>query len=90
MVRIEQLFPLPTEQIRDIIKKYNTNDVVWAQEEPRNMGSWSHLLVHLDEAKKFRIASRKFSGSPASGSTIRFVKRQNDVINYVFNKKNSN
>ena len=90
IVRIEQLFPLPVDQIMSIINKYETQDVVWAQEEPRNMGSWSHLLVHLDIAKSFRVASRRFYGSPASGSPARFTKRHNQVIKYVFDKNKDN
>ena len=90
LVRIEQLFPLPIDEIKDIINKYNVDDVVWAQEEPRNMGAWSYLLVHLDIAKSFRIASRRFYGSPASGSNARFLKRHNQVIEYVFDKTKNN
>ena len=90
LVRIEQLFPLPVDEIIHIVNKYNTEDIVWAQEEPRNMGSWSHLLVHLDIAKYFRVASRRFYGSPASGSPARFLKRHNQVIEYVFNKDKNN
>ena len=44
IVRIEQLFPLPESEIKKIILKYNADEIVWAQEEPRNMGAWSHLL----------------------------------------------
>jgi len=90
LVRIEQLFPLPIDEIMSLVNKYKTNDIVWAQEEPRNMGSWSHLLVHLDIAKSFRVASRRFYGSPASGSIVRFTKRQNQVIEYVFDKNKDN
>ncbi len=90
LVRIEQLFPLPVDQIMRIINKYETQDIVWAQEEPRNMGSWSHLLVHLDIAKSFRVASRRFYGSPASGSPARFKKRHKQVIEYVFDKNKDN
>ena len=43
LVRIEQLFPLPVDEIMSLVNKYETEDIVWAQEEPRNMGSWSHL-----------------------------------------------
>ena len=58
LVRIEQLFPLPVDEIISLVNKYeDTEDIVWAQEEPRNMGSWSHLLVHLDIAKFFSINS---------------------------------
>ena len=52
-----------------IVSDYNPKEIVWAQEEPRNMGPWSHLLMHLEIAKKFRVASRRFYGSPASGSS---------------------
>ncbi len=90
LVRIEQLFPLPVDEIVSLVNKYETEDIVWAQEEPRNMGSWSHLLVHLEIAKSFRVASRRFYGSPASGSPARFTKRHNQVIEYVFDKNKDN
>ena len=90
IVRIEQLFPLPESEIKKIISKYNADEIVWAQEEPRNMGAWSHLLMHLDIAKEFRVASRRFYGSPASGSPKRYLKRHNEVIEYVFDKNKNN
>ncbi len=52
LVRVEQLFPLPAQAMRDTMKKYkNADDIVWAQEEPRNMGAYSHMLMHFEEAK---------------------------------------
>ena len=66
------------------------DEIVWAQEEPRNMGAWGHLLMHLDKAKEFRVASRRFYGAPASGSKARFDKRHNEVIEYVFDKSKNN
>ena len=91
LVRIEQLFPLPVESIREIIKKYNNaEDIVWAQEEPRNMGAYSHLLMHLDEAKEFRAASRRPYGAPAAGSSTRSKIRHKQVIDYVFDKTKNN
>ena len=90
IVRIEQLFPLPEKEIMKIISDYNPKEIVWAQEEPRNMGPWSHLLMHLDIAKNFRVASRRFYGSPASGSSKRFEKRHKEVIEYVFDKTKNN
>ncbi len=87
LVRIEQLFPLPSSSMREIMDKYkNADDVVWAQEEPRNMGAYSHLLLHFEESRKFRVCSRKFYGSPAAGSSVRFKKRHERVINSVFDK----
>ncbi|MGY8946527.1 MAG: 2-oxoglutarate dehydrogenase E1 component [Flavobacteriales bacterium] len=91
LVRLEQLFPLPVNDIKVILNKYsNAQDIVWAQEEPRNMGAWSHLLLHLEEAKSFRVASRRFYGSPAAGSSARFKKRHQEVIEYVFDKAKKN
>ncbi|MGO2357963.1 2-oxoglutarate dehydrogenase E1 component [Mesonia sp.] len=87
LVRLEQLFPLPSARIKEIINKYeNADDLVWAQEEPRNMGAWSHLLLHLDDARKFRVCSRKFYGAPAAGSSARFKRRHARVIESVFDK----
>ena len=91
LVRVEQLFPLPVNLIRSIISKYSlAEDFVWAQEEPRNMGAWSHLLLHLPQAMKFRVASRRFYGSTAAGSTVRFKRRHKEVIDYVFDKEKNN
>ena len=91
LVRVEQLFPLPSEQIRAILNKYkNANDIVWAQEEPRNMGAYSHMLMHLDEAKQFRVATRSPYGAPAAGSSVRSKMRHQQVIDYVFDKSKNN
>ncbi len=87
LVRLEQLFPIPTSRIREIISKYeNADDLVWAQEEPRNMGAYSHLLLHLEEFKEFRVCSRLFYGAPAAGSAVRFKRRHERVIAGVFDK----
>ncbi|WP_430410472.1 2-oxoglutarate dehydrogenase E1 component [Kordia sp.] len=91
LVRLEQLFPLPKTKIKEVIAKYtNADDIVWAQEEPRNMGAYSHLLMHLDEAKTFRVASRRFYGAPAAGSAVRSNRRHKEVIAYVFDKTKDN
>lgn len=91
LVRIEQLFPLPTDEIRKAIKKYSAaTDIVWAQEEPRNMGAYSHILMHLDEAKTFRIASLRPYAAPAAGSATRSKRRHQEVMDYVFDKTKNN
>ena len=91
LVRIEQLFPLPIDEIRNIIGKYkNAEDVVWAQEEPRNMGAYSHMMMHLDEARTWRAASRRPYSAPAAGSSVRSKTRHQEVIDYVFDKSKNN
>ncbi len=91
LVRIEQLFPVPEVQLLEVIKKYKkADDFVWAQEEPRNMGAWSHLVTHFSEARNFRVASRRFYASPAAGSAVRSKARHQQVIDYVFDKTKDN
>ncbi len=87
IIRIEQIFPLPKDQINYQLSLYSkTKDIVWAQEEPKNMGALSYLLLHFEKASTFRLVSRPFSDSPASGSSVRFQKRHNKVIEKVFRK----
>ena len=91
IIRLEQLFPLPKKEIEKILADYNhVTDVVWAQEEPRNMGAWSHLLLHLPAAQQFRVASRRFYGTPAAGSATRFKRRHQQVLDYVFDRSKNN
>ncbi len=91
LVRLEQMFPLPTDKINAVIKKYkNADDLVWAQEEPRNMGAWSHIMMHYKEVGKFRVASRRFYAAPAAGSAVRSKLRHQQVIDFVFDKTKDN
>ena len=91
IVRIEQLFPLPVKSIISEIKKFsNAKDIVWAQEEPRNMGAWNHIQTYHPIAKNMRPATRRFYGSTASGSHVRFERRHKQVIEYVFDKSKNN
>ena len=86
VVRIEQLFPLPVEQLKAIIAKYpNVDDYVWAQEEPKNMGAYSFMLMNFDLVK-WRLASLKAYAAPAAGSYTRAKRRQADAIKMVFDK----
>jgi 2-oxoglutarate dehydrogenase E1 component len=86
VVRIEQLFPLPIEQLKTIIARYpNVDDYVWAQEEPKNMGAYSFMLMNFNLVK-WRLASLKAYSAPASGSYTRAKRRQADAIKMVFDK----
>lgn len=91
LIRIEQLFPLPIKEIEQYMAQFpNTTDWVWAQEEPRNMGAWSYLLLQWKAATKFRPASRRYYGAPAAGSAMRFQRRHQQVIDYVFDPSQDN
>ena len=87
LVRIEQLFPLHTQKIKEVINKYpNVEKYVWAQEEPKNMGAWSYMAQRLDLVK-LDVYSRPYSSVPAPGSSTRDKARQQRVINAVFDKE---
>jgi 2-oxoglutarate dehydrogenase E1 component len=73
IVRVEQLYPLPVDQVRAALASFPAaEDVAWVQEEPANQGAWSfialNLLEHLDGVRLRRI-SRPGAASAATGST---------------------
>jgi 2-oxoglutarate dehydrogenase E1 component len=84
LVRIEQLFPLHNDQIQEVMDKYpNVERYVWAQEEPKNMGSWSYMLERFELAK-LECASRDYHSAPAAGSSARYKRRHQKVLDKVF------
>ena len=90
-VRIEQLFPLHTEKIQNIVNRYiHVKDYIWAQEEPMNMGAWSFMLQRFNlmdpqgNPLRLEVRSRQYYSGPAAGSSARFKKRQQKVIDGVF------
>lgn len=84
LVRLEQIYPLQREDLDNILNKYsNRKELIWAQEEPENMGAWTYILRHLRNTGIDVIAPVP-SGSPAPGSHKMFEKNQQGVINKVF------
>jgi 2-oxoglutarate dehydrogenase E1 component/2-oxoglutarate decarboxylase len=91
LLRVEQLYPLPGAQIREALAAYpNATDVVWAQEEPANMGAWSHVALSLPEqlpaGTPLRRISRRASASPASGSHKVHEAEQAALVDAVFQR----
>lgn len=85
LVRLEQLYPFPQLQIDEVLSEYGKDvAVVWAQEEPENMGAWSFIMRKWNNPAKLTLVSRHESGSPASGSMKRFQQRQQLIIDTVF------
>jgi 2-oxoglutarate dehydrogenase E1 component len=73
IVRVEQLYPWPADQLDAIVARYpNARDLVWLQEEPENMGAWNfakgRLYERFDDTHTIHRVSRYESGSPAAGS----------------------
>ena len=84
LVRIEQLFPLHQDKLQKVIHRYpNVSEYIWAQEEPRNMGAWSYMLQRFGLVE-LQVVSRQYYAVPAAGSTTRFKKRHQKVIDAVF------
>jgi 2-oxoglutarate dehydrogenase complex dehydrogenase (E1) component-like enzyme len=87
IVRVEQLYPFAADQARDILARYApTAEVVWAQEEPRNMGPWRFLRENLqalldDSRREVRYVGRPESASPATGSGKMHQQQQAEIVN---------
>ncbi|HET7487161.1 MAG TPA: multifunctional oxoglutarate decarboxylase/oxoglutarate dehydrogenase thiamine pyrophosphate-binding subunit/dihydrolipoyllysine-residue succinyltransferase subunit [Acidimicrobiales bacterium] len=89
VVRVEQLYPWPAEQVQDAIARYHrAGEVVWLQEEPENMGPWTfvraRLLALLPAEGELRSVTRIESGSPASGSHALHQMEQEDLLHRAY------
>jgi 2-oxoglutarate dehydrogenase E1 component len=85
IVRLEQLYPLRAEEVLAELSRYPAAaEVAWAQEEPRNMGAWNFVDVHLGprirERAEWSCVSRPPSASPASGSATRHKLEQESLV----------
>jgi 2-oxoglutarate dehydrogenase E1 component len=86
LVRVEQLYPFATDQVRDILARYPlTAEIVWAQEEPRNMGPWRVMAEFIQplldaSGREIRYVGRVESASPATGSAKRHQQEQNEIL----------
>jgi 2-oxoglutarate dehydrogenase E1 component len=87
LVRVEQLYPFAADQAREILARYpSTAEVVWAQEEPRNMGPWRYMREWIealleDTRRELRYVGRPESASPAGGSGKRHQQEQAEIVN---------
>lgn len=84
IVRIEQIYPFPAEKIQAIIERYpNVKQLVWAQEETENMGSWNFALPYLldlAKGKDISYVGRVHRSSPAEGDIDTYKLEQSRII----------
>lgn len=82
VVRVEELYPFPADEIREVIRSYpNLSEVVWLQEEPANMGAWTYVAPHIrDIFGSVQYIGRLESGSPAEGSKARHDIEQSRIL----------
>lgn len=85
IIRIEQLYPFPANELGDILEQYsNVKDIVWCQEEPQNQGAWycsQHHFRAVSPNAKLHYAGRDASASTAVGYMSLHVKQQKALIN---------
>jgi 2-oxoglutarate decarboxylase len=83
VVRVEQYYPLPVDEVNTVLRQYPNADLVWTQDEPENQGAWPFICLELAkflEGRTISVASRPASASPATGSTKRSNQEQVDLI----------
>jgi 2-oxoglutarate dehydrogenase E1 component len=89
IIRIEQFYPFPHELLKDILAKYNQDvQIIWCQEEPKNMGAWT-FLVHLIEDVLIELSfknnrviyiGRSVFSSPSEGYAKTHIEEQKNII----------
>merc|ERR1711988_2073136 len=87
IVRIEQLYPFPADDLTDVLKKFtNLKEVYWVQEEPMNMGAWYSSQHHMRRALQeinpelhLEYAGRDASASPAAGYMALHLQQQEQL-----------
>lgn len=88
LVRVEQLYPFPTDELKVELAKYSmAKEFVWVQEEPKNQGAWMQIRDYLDEcieSKRFFCVARPESASPACGLTSMHVQELKQILTDTF------
>ncbi len=91
LVRVEQLYPFPADDLRPVLKRYTkAEEIIWTQEEPENMGAWEFvrplLTDLLDGRAPLRYLGRPRSSSPAEGSLAAHNFNQAALIEQAFSQ----
>jgi 2-oxoglutarate dehydrogenase E1 component len=85
IVRLEQVYPLPTAQLEQLKKKYSNAEWMWVQEEPLNMGAASFMKMNFAIAP-FNIVSRTASAATATGYSKVHGAEQEEIVKKAFSK----
>ena len=83
--RIEQLYPFPDEEIKELLREHPVKSAYWVQEEPRNMGAWSFIngLFQEELDTPLGYIGRKSSASTATGSAKHHSVEQGEITQTV-------
>jgi 2-oxoglutarate dehydrogenase E1 component len=82
LVRVEQYYPAPIEELRAIAARYPDAEFVWVQDEPENQGAWPFIALNVAPQldRPIRVVSRPAAASPAAGSAKRHASEQADLL----------
>jgi 2-oxoglutarate dehydrogenase E1 component len=82
IVRVEQLYPFPRDELAAILERYDGAELVWVQEEPRNMGAWSWIDANArrEFGVSLRYIGRPDRASPAEGNAVDHERQQNRIV----------
>jgi 2-oxoglutarate dehydrogenase E1 component len=85
LVRVEQLYPFPREELQEVIEHYaRAGEVIWCQEEPLNQGAWFQIRHHLQacirDDQKLKYVGREGSASPAVGYYQVHIEQQKKLV----------
>jgi 2-oxoglutarate dehydrogenase E1 component len=89
IIRVEQLYPLPVNEIMNELNKHPQANVMWVQDEPANQGPWPFVSANLLEpmnGRTLRRVSRRAAASPATGSIYVHEEEQKALIAEVFSR----
>ena len=87
IVRVEQLYPTPVDEIKQVYAQYPGAELFWVQDEPANQGPWTYIGLFLPKYMDGQVAkliSRPASASPATGSAKRHAVEQADLVERAF------
>ncbi|WP_243063586.1 multifunctional oxoglutarate decarboxylase/oxoglutarate dehydrogenase thiamine pyrophosphate-binding subunit/dihydrolipoyllysine-residue succinyltransferase subunit [Humibacter sp. RRB41] len=82
LVRVEQYYPFPAEQLKSVLAGYPNAEFAWLQDEPENQGAWIYMALESAKAglPPLGVYARAASASPATGSAKRHAQEQTDLI----------
>ena len=85
LVRMEQFYPFPENDLRDVIAQHPGAELVWIQDEPENQGAWPFIALELRRLGiDVRVISRNASASPAVGSSKRSAEEHASIMDDAF------
>jgi 2-oxoglutarate dehydrogenase E1 component len=84
IVRVEQLFPLPDQQLQAVIDRYSNAEFLWVQEEPENMGAWQYMWYNMASMVQLKGVYRPGSASPATGFKKWHDQQQEELVKKAF------